>query len=73
MNINEVLANRALRTAGRRSGRIALVHPNDEVNKGNPPTMFPNGDAVSAVLALRSACFRVGKAEATLAARPLRL
>lgn len=34
MNVNEVLANRALQLLGKRPGDYAVVHPNDHVNQG---------------------------------------
>ncbi len=34
MNVNEVLANRALQLLGETAGNYALVHPNDHVNLG---------------------------------------
>lgn len=34
MNINEVLANRALQILGRAPGDYAFIHPNDHVNRG---------------------------------------
>lgn len=34
MNVNEVLANRALQILGRPSGDYAFIHPNDHVNRG---------------------------------------
>ena len=38
MNVNEVLANRASEILGGPRGDERLVHPNDDVNKGSPPT-----------------------------------
>lgn len=35
MNINEVLANRALEILGQKRGDYALLSPNDHVNMGN--------------------------------------
>src|SRR3989338_1538035 len=34
MNVNEVIANRAIRIAGGKLGSKSPVHPNDDVNKG---------------------------------------
>jgi fumarate hydratase class II len=34
MNVNEVLANRASEILGGERGEARLVHPNDDVNKG---------------------------------------
>lgn len=33
MNMNEVIANRALEIAGRQRGDYTYIHPNDDVNK----------------------------------------
>ena len=38
MNANEVIANRAIEMAGGVLGSKSPVHPNDHVNRGNPPT-----------------------------------
>ncbi|MFQ6104568.1 MAG: aspartate ammonia-lyase [Candidatus Glassbacteria bacterium] len=34
MNLNEVIANRALEIAGRKKGEYSYIHPNDHVNMG---------------------------------------
>ncbi len=55
MNANEVLANRASEILGGERGEKRLVHPNDEVNKGQSSNdVFPTAMNVAAVHALRS-------------------
>jgi fumarate hydratase, class II len=54
MNMNEVLANRASEVLGGERGEGRLVHPNDDVNKGQSSNdVFPTAMSVAAVLALR--------------------
>jgi fumarate hydratase class II len=54
MNMNEVLANRASELLGGRRGEERLVHPNDDVNKGQSSNdVFPTAMSVAAVQALR--------------------
>jgi fumarate hydratase class II len=54
MNINEVLANRASELLGGERGEKRLVHPNDDVNKGQSSNdVFPTAMSVAAVHALR--------------------
>ncbi|MGC4115309.1 MAG: class II fumarate hydratase [Myxococcales bacterium] len=53
MNLNEVLANRASELLGGPRGEGRLVHPNDEVNKGQSTNdAFPTAIHVAASLAL---------------------
>src|SRR5438445_11488625 len=53
MNMNEVLANRASEILGGRRGEERLVHPNDEVNKGQSSNdVFPTAMHVAAVPAV---------------------
>ena len=53
MNVNEVLANRASELMGGERGEARLVHPNDDVNKGQSSNdTFPTAMHVAAVLAL---------------------
>ena len=53
MNVNEVLANRASELMGGRRGAARLVHPNDDVNKGQSSNYtFPTAMHVAAVIAL---------------------
>jgi fumarate hydratase, class II len=54
MNVNEVLANRASEILGGARGEERLVHPNDDVNKGQSTNdAFPTAIHVAAVQALR--------------------
>src|SRR5947199_7127404 len=55
MNMNEVLANRASEILGGPRGEGRLVHPNDDVNKGQSSNdVFPTAMSVAAVQALRT-------------------
>jgi fumarate hydratase class II len=54
MNVNEVLANRASELLGGPRGNGRLVHPNDDVNRGQSTNdMFPSAIHVAAALQLR--------------------
>ncbi|HXB53464.1 MAG TPA: class II fumarate hydratase [Vicinamibacteria bacterium] len=56
MNMNEVLANRASELLGGERGEARLVHPNDDVNKGQSSNdVFPTAMHVAAAAALREA------------------
>jgi fumarate hydratase class II len=53
MNLNEVLANRASQLLGGPVGEGRLVHPNDEVNRGQSSNdVFPTAMSVAAVQAI---------------------
>ena len=53
MNMNEVLANRASELLGGRRGEERLVHPNDDVNKGQSSNdVYPTAMHVAAVPAI---------------------
>ena len=53
MNMNEVLANRASEILGGRRGEERLVHPNDDVNKGQSSNdVFPTAMHVAAAPAI---------------------
>src|SRR3954463_12332330 len=53
MNMNEVLANRASELLGGERGEGRLVHPNDDVNRGQSSNdVFPTAMHVAAVVAL---------------------
>src|SRR5438132_7941310 len=55
MNMNEVLANRASELLGGPRGEERLVHPNDDVNKGQSSNdVFPTAMHVAAVEAVRN-------------------
>ena len=54
MNVNEVLANRASEILGGERGETRLVHPNDDVNRGQSTNdVFPTAIHVAAVHAFR--------------------
>jgi fumarate hydratase, class II len=53
MNVNEVLANRASELMGGPRGEDRLVHPNDDVNKGQSSNdVFPTAMSVAAARAI---------------------
>jgi fumarate hydratase, class II len=53
MNVNEVLANRASELMGGERGEARLIHPNDDVNRGQSSNdTFPTAMHVAAVIAL---------------------
>ncbi len=53
MNVNEVLANRALEILGRARGDYAQLSPNDHVNRGQSTNdTYPSAAQVAALLAL---------------------
>ena len=55
MNVNEVLANRASELLGGERGEKRLVHPNDDINKGQSSNdVFPTAMHVAAMTALNS-------------------
>ena len=56
MNLNEVLANRASELMGGERGEARLVHPNDDVNRGQSSNdVFPTAMHVAAMQALSGA------------------
>ncbi|MEZ5701672.1 MAG: class II fumarate hydratase [Burkholderiaceae bacterium] len=56
MNMNEVLANRASQLLGGTIGRDRLVHPNDDVNRGQSSNdVLPTAMSIAAVLAIEGA------------------
>src|SRR5262245_1073833 len=55
MNMNEVLANRASELLGGTRGEKRLVHPNDDVNRGQSSNdVFPTAMHIAAARALRN-------------------
>ena len=55
MNMNEVLANRASVLMGGETGEACLVHPNDDVNRGQSSNdVFPTAMSVAALQAIES-------------------
>jgi fumarate hydratase class II len=71
MNMNEVLANRASEILGGVRGEERLIHPNDDVNKGQSSNdVFPTAMHVAAVEAVTNHLVpSVKKLRATLAAK----
>jgi fumarate hydratase, class II len=71
MNMNEVLANRGSEILGGQRGEGRLLHPNDDVNRGQSSNdVFPTAMSVAAVLAIRTKLVPALKAlHATLAAK----
>ena len=71
MNMNEVLANRASQLLGGAVGEARLVHPNDDVNRGQSSNdVFPTAMSVAAVTALEAKLLpALGTLRATLAAK----
>lgn len=54
MNLNEVIANRASELLGGERGEARLVHPNDEVNRGQSSNdVFPTAMHVAAACAIQ--------------------
>jgi fumarate hydratase class II len=55
MNVNEVVANRASELLGGERGQKRLVHPNDDVNRGQSSNdVFPSAMAIAASELVRS-------------------
>jgi fumarate hydratase class II len=55
MNVNEVLANRASEILGGERGEARLVHPNDDVNKGQSTNdAFPTAICIATADAIRN-------------------
>ena len=71
MNINEVLANRASELMGGERGAARLIHPNDDVNRGQSSNdVFPTAMNVAAVQAVGGALQpALRRLRATLAAK----
>ena len=71
MNVNEVLANRASELMGGGRGELRLVHPNDDVNRGQSSNdVFPTAMHVAAVQAVSGAMVpALQRLRATLAAK----
>jgi fumarate hydratase class II len=62
MNVNEVLANRASELMGGERGEKRLVHPNDDINKGQSSNdVFPTAMHVAAMTALNSLLLPAGR------------
>ncbi|MGK2900797.1 MAG: class II fumarate hydratase [Burkholderiaceae bacterium] len=71
MNMNEVLANRASQILGGEVGELRLVHPNDDVNRGQSSNdVFPTAMSVAALRALEEQLLpALATLRATLAAK----
>lgn len=70
MNMNEVLANRAIEILGGRRGDYALVHPNDHVNFGQSTNdVFPAAMRLAVLLDFRSLEAALGRLAAALHAK----
>lgn len=55
MNVNEVIANLALRSQGKDSGSYHLIHPLDDVNRGQSTNdVYPTALRIASILSLRS-------------------
>jgi len=68
MNVNEVLANRALEILGRPKGQYDEVSPNDHVNRGQSTNdTYPSAAQVAVLLALRDLRGALGTLMASLA------
>ena len=71
MNLNEVLANRASQLLGGEVGEGRLIHPNDDVNRGQSSNdVFPTAMSVAAVRAIETDLLpALATLRATLAAK----
>jgi aspartate ammonia-lyase len=70
MNVNEVLANRAIELLGGRRGDYSRVHPNDHVNYGQSSNdVFPTAMRLAALLEWRGLDARLAELARALAAK----
>ena len=71
MNVNEVVANRAIEIMGGEIGSKSPIHPNDDVNKSQSSNdTFPTGMHIAAVkMIVENTIPKVKKLHATLAAK----
>jgi len=70
MNVNEVLANRALELLGEPRGRYAVVHPHDHVNMGQSTNdVFPTAMRLAALARMHSLLQAVDGLESALGER----
>jgi len=68
MNLNEVLANRAIELLGGRKGQYSMVHPNDDVNAGQSTNDFiPTVIRVTALTMLKDLFVEMDSLGVTLA------
>jgi fumarate hydratase class II len=67
MNVNEVIANRAIELAGGRIGSKTPVHPNDDVNKSQSSNdTFPTAMHIAAAMAITHRLLPAAEAMANL-------
>ena len=60
MNVNEVIANRAIQILGGKIGSKKPVHPNDHVNKSQSTNdVFPSAMHIAIALETEISCFRL--------------
>jgi fumarate hydratase class II len=72
MNVNEVVAHLASTALGGATGGARLVHPNDDVNRGQSSNdVFPTAMHVAVVLAVRPLLAALGRLRAALRAKAL--
>ncbi len=64
MNVNEVLANRAIEILGGEKGDYSIVHPNDHVNCGQSTNdAYPSGGKIAAIRLIMKACEELKRLE----------
>ncbi|MDR1218004.1 MAG: aspartate ammonia-lyase [Treponema sp.] len=67
MNVNEVIANLALKTLGKPVGAYDVIHPIDHVNRGQSTNdVYPTALRIAAILALRSLSEQCAKLQESL-------
>jgi aspartate ammonia-lyase len=67
MNVNEVLANLALKILGKPAGAYDIIHPIDHVNRGQSTNdVYPTALRIAAILALRSLSEQCAKLQESL-------
>lgn len=70
MNVNEVLANVALRLMGKRPGEYGFIHPLDDVNRGQSTNdVYPTALRIAAIELLRRLSERCAGLQAALQRR----
>jgi aspartate ammonia-lyase len=70
MNVNEVLANVALRLMGKRPGEYGFIHPLDDVNRGQSTNdVYPTALRIAAIELLRLLSERCASLQAALQRR----
>ncbi|MDR1916901.1 MAG: aspartate ammonia-lyase [Synergistaceae bacterium] len=70
MNVNEVLANIALRVMGRACGEYGIVHPLDDVNRGQSTNdVYPTALRIAAIELLREVSDACAKLQQSLQGR----